>query len=220
VTPSPLYVTEYQYDNADNLSRVTRAKGDTANERAVDYVYDGLSRVKKETQYPSWPTTTPTLVTQFGYDQNSNRASLLDPLGQTTTLGYDALDRLTSIVYSDGVTPNVSYGYDANDNRTSMADGTGSTSYAHDELDQLLSVTSPGPKTVAYRYDRDGNRTKVIYSDGTAVSYAFDKAGRLESLLDWASRATSYQYWPDGSLKQIASFNTTTATYTYDKRFV
>jgi YD repeat-containing protein len=43
-----------------------------------------------------------------------------------------------------------------------MADGTGATTYVYDEADRLTSVTSPGPKTVGYRYDVDGNRTKVI----------------------------------------------------------
>jgi YD repeat-containing protein len=73
-------------------------------------------------------------------------ATLLDPLAQTTTYAYDALNRLTSIDYSSPGTPDVSYGYDTNDNRTSTGDGTGSTSYAYDELDRLTAVTSPGPQ--------------------------------------------------------------------------
>ncbi len=63
VTPSPLYETVYQYDHVGNLTRVIRASGDATYERVVDYAYDGLNRLRRETQYPSWPTTTPTLVT-------------------------------------------------------------------------------------------------------------------------------------------------------------
>ncbi|HVC32501.1 MAG TPA: hypothetical protein VNL16_03220, partial [Chloroflexota bacterium] len=77
--------------------------------RATDYTYDGLNRLRSETQYPSWPATTPTLVTGYTYDGNGNRLTLKDPLGQTTTYGYDPLNRLTSLTYSDGVTPNVAY---------------------------------------------------------------------------------------------------------------
>ena len=215
-TPSPDMVTAYQYDNAGNLSRVVRASGDSSNERATDYAYDGLGRVRTETQYPSWPSTSPTLVTQYTYDLAGNRQTVVDPLGKTTTYGYDALNRLTSVGYSDGTTPNVSYGYDADGNRTSMADGTGSTTYSYDEARRLTSVTSPGPKTVGYRYDTDGNRTKVIYPDGTSVSYSFDKGSRLSSLSDWASRQVGYQYYPDGSLKQTTNFNGTTGSYSYD----
>ena len=128
VTPSPDLVTAYQYDHAGNLARVIRASGDAPNERATDYSYDGLARVRTETQYPSWPATTPTLVTQYSYDLAGNRQTLVDPLSQTATFAYDNLGRLTGVTYSDGTTPNVSYGYDAHGNRASMSDGTGSTS--------------------------------------------------------------------------------------------
>jgi len=49
-------------------------------------------------------------------------------------------------------------------------------------------VTSPGPKTVAYRCDLDGDRTKVIYPDSTAVTYTFNKGSQLGSLQDKARR--------------------------------
>jgi RHS repeat-associated protein len=217
VTPSGLIVTAYQYDHLGNLSRVTRAQGDSTNERVTDYAYDGLGRLRKEIQYPSWPSATPTLVTQYTYDGNGNRLTLVDPLGQTATFAYDALNRLTSIDYSDPATPDVTYGYDANGNRTSMVDGTGTTGYVYDELDRPTSVTSPGAVTVGSRYDLDGNRIKLIYPGGTgAVTYTFDKAGRLSSLSDWASRVTSYQYFADGSLKQATNPNGTTADLSYD----
>src|SRR5207302_5692736 len=136
-----------------------------------------------------------------------SRATRVAPLSHTTTSGYDALDRLTSLTYSDGVTPNVTALYDANGNRTSMTDGTGTTTTGYDELNRVTTTTAPGPSTVGYRYDLDGNRTKVLYPDGTAATSAFDLADRLAMLLDWASRSTSYQYFPDGSLKTITNAN-------------
>jgi len=214
--PSGVITTEYAYDAAGNLTRMTRAKGDAANERVTDYVYDGRGLVRRETQYPSWPTTTPTLVASSAYDPNGNLAVATDQLNRTTTFSYDALNRLTGIDYSDPGTVDVGYGYDANDNRTSMTDGTGTSSYTYDELDRLLSVTTPGPKVVAYRYDRDGNRTKLIYPDGSAVNYTFDKVARMTSLSDWASRTVSYTYFPDGALKDTSNPNGTLATYAYD----
>ena len=51
-------MTAYEYDNSGNLFRVIRAAGDSSYERVTDYVYDGLNRVRSETQYPDWPTTT------------------------------------------------------------------------------------------------------------------------------------------------------------------
>ncbi|MDQ5826392.1 MAG: DUF6531 domain-containing protein [Chloroflexota bacterium] len=219
VVPSRLIRTEYQYDHRGNLSRLVRAKGDTNNERATDYAYDGLGRTRKEVQYPAWPSTSGALVTEDTYDLNSNLRTHKDALGRITTYGYDARDFLRSLTYSDGVTPNVQYAYDLNRNRLTMTDGTGTTTYAYDELNRMLSVTSPsvaGLKTVGYRYDLDGNREKLIYPDGTAVVYTFDKGSRMASLKDWANRLVSYSYFADGSLRIVANPNGTSEHYTYD----
>jgi RHS repeat-associated protein len=214
--PTGVITTQYAYDAAGYLTRMTRAMGDASYERVTDYTHDGRGLLRRETQYPAWPTTTPTLVTAYAYDPNGNPATLLDPLGQTTTSTYDALNRLTLVDYSSAGTPDVGRAYDSNGNRTSMTDGTGTTSYVYDEANRLTSVTSPGPNTIGYRYDLDGNRTKLIYPDATAVTYTFDKASQLSSLLDWASRSVTYAYFPDGLVKTTTKPDTSIATYTYD----
>ncbi len=229
--PSPLYRTVYSYDALGNLVRVDRAAGDTANERVTDYSYDGLNRARKETQYPDvggcWPgtpnapSTCGTIVSTVSYDLNSNRSSVTDPLNQVTSFTYDALNRPTGISYGppsqDSVaTPNVTYTYDADSNRTSMADGTGTTTYAYDELERVLSLVEPGSRTVAYRYDLNGNRRKQLYPDTTAVTYQYDEADRLQTVQDWANRLTAYQYQPDGKLQGVTNANNTTAQYVYD----
>ncbi|MBV9322843.1 MAG: RHS repeat protein, partial [Chloroflexi bacterium] len=219
--------TLYSYDALGNLVRVDRAAG-SSSEEVVDYAYDGLNRARKEIQYPqgSWPATpdgstgSQTLITLTSYDANSNRLSVTDPLNQLTSFGYDALNRLTSVSYSNAApgtstTPNINYAYDTNGNRTSMGDGTGTTSYGYDELDRLLSVAAPAG-TVGYRYDLDGNRTKVIYPDGSAVAYTFDAGNRLQSLKDWGNRTTGYSYFADGLLNTVTNANGTTNQFSYD----
>ena len=102
-TPSPKYVTAYEVacpdeggDHLGNLTRVKRDSGGSA-ERVVDYTYDGLNRVRAETQYPSWPSTSGTLVMQTTYDANGNRATVVDQFSCTTTYSQDRLNRLTII---------------------------------------------------------------------------------------------------------------------------
>jgi RHS repeat-associated protein len=214
--PAGVITTEYAYDAAGNRTRMTRAKSDATYERATDYAYDGRHLVRRETQYPSWPSTSGPLVASTSYDPSGNRATFVDQLGRTTTFGYDALERQTSIDYSDVGTPDASFVYDANGNRTQMVDGTGTTTYVYDELNRLTSTTSPGPKTVGYRYDRDGNRTKLIYPDATAVTYTFNKASQLGSLTDWAARSVSYTYWPDGLVKTATNPDGSVESHAYD----
>ena len=216
IPPATVILTEYVRDAGGNPTRIVRSKGDSSNERAVDYVYDGRGLPRSETQYPAWPLTTGPLMTQYGYDAAGNQTSVIDPLGQTLTAGYDALNRRTSLDYSDPSTPDVTFSFDANGNRTQMVDGNGATTYVVDEDDQLISVTSPGPKVVGYRYDLDGNRAKFIYPDGTAVSYSYNKAAQMTALQDWASRSVAYSYFPDGQLKDATNPDGTVTRYRYD----
>lgn len=215
IEPTGKITTEYQYDNLGNLTRTVRAKG-SSEERATDFIYDGRGRMTKETEYPGWPSTTVKLNRTYGYDKVDNKTSLLDPLNKTTTFVFDALNRNTGITYASTTTPNVTYGYDVNGNRISMIDGTGTTSYVYDEMDRLLSVTSPGSVTVGYRYDVGSNRTKITYPDTTAVTYSFDKANRLSTVVDWANRTTSYQYNADSSVAVMSYNNNTSANHQYD----
>jgi RHS repeat-associated protein len=214
--PAAVITTAYAHDAGGNITRMTRAAGDVNAERATDYTFDGRNLVRSETQYPAWPVTTGSLVTATTYDPDGNVATVLDPLGRTTTNSYDALNRLVSVDYSDAGTPDVAFAYDADGNRTSMTDGTGVTNYVRDEPGRMTSVTSPGPSTVGYRYDRDGNRTKVIYPDATAVTYTFNKADRLASLADWASRSVGYTYAADGQMQTASYPDASVATYAYD----
>ena len=122
---------------------MTRASGDSTYERRVDYAYDGLNRVRSETQYSGSGTSGPLVMTTT-YDKNSNRATVTDQLSRTTSYAYDRLNRLTGIDYSDSGTADVTYTYDANGSRLTMVDGAGTTTYTYDERGRLLSVTSPG----------------------------------------------------------------------------
>src|SRR5260370_21730525 len=81
----------------------------------------------------------------------------------------------------------------------------------------MTSVTSPGSQTAGYRYDLDGNRRKLIYPDGMAVSYTLDAADRLQSLTDTSSSiTTSYTYVTDSRPGGVSNANGTSTTYTWD----
>jgi RHS repeat-associated protein len=138
-----------------------------------------------------------------------------DPLGRTTTYGYDALDRLTAIAYASTTTPNVAYVYDASGNRTRMTDGTGTTNYTYDERSRLLSVTASANQKVSYAYDQE-NLIRLAYPDGKAITYTYDAANELTKITDWSARITQYTYELDGQLGSISHNNGSSTTYDYD----
>jgi YD repeat-containing protein len=178
-------VTSYQYDQ--NRNRVLQTD---ANGHEVRMTYDELDRMDALVQDPSGLA----FRTSHAYDANGNETVLTDPKGQTVTSTYDELNRLKTKAYaypaSDPVRPwrhttSIAYAYDANGNVTRIEDSVASgtdpssallvTTREYDDLDRLLSETSPlpdgGSRTVAYTYFANGTR-KTVTGLVLAVLYA------------------------------------------------
>lgn len=201
--------TTFTYDADNELTKVTRADGSTeissydadgnltgqtnAAGHATTYAYNALSQLTTETDPLNRSTS-------YGYDADGNLATVTDPTLRVTTYGYDDGERLTSIHYSNGTTPNVSYGYNADGQRTSMTDGTGSSSYSYDSLGRLTSTTDGSGNTVTYSYDLADNTTALGYPGAHTVSRSFDSDNRLSSVTDWLGNQTSFAYDEDSNL--------------------
>lgn len=180
-------------------------------------------------------------VTAFGYDANGNLSSVTPPSplgaetiavdslsrttsitdgkGQKTSYSYDALDRVTQILYNGATTctPSsgncITFAYDADGNRTSMTDNTGTTSYYYDALNRTITLALPdttsacagsSPAGITLSYDSVGNVITYCDSGGT-TTYGYDNAYDLVSLAEpggscgpTPSLCTTFGYDPDG----------------------
>lgn len=179
------------YDADDNLTSTTDGAGKTTS-----YGYDARERVTSVTD----PLRR---ATSFAYDAAGNRTRLVDPAERTSTYGYDNANRLTSITYSDGVTPNVTLRYDNAGRRETMSDGSGTSGYTWDSLGRLTQHTDGLGNTVRYEYDLAGNVTRLTYPGNESVTRTYDNAGRLASVTDWLSGVTRFGYDPDSELTRI-----------------
>jgi RHS repeat-associated protein len=98
-----------------------------------------------------------------------------------------------------------------------MADGTGTTSYAYDSRDRLLSKSTP-EGLLTYTYDAAGNRLSVK-SDSAKydVAYGYDGLNRLSTVKDNAGgAAASYSYDAVGRMSGVAYGNGASTQYGYD----
>ncbi len=204
--------TDLQYDATGNLTERIDANAHTTT---FDY-NDAGQRISTSTQEGSLWT--------YGYDPAGNLEHVTDANGNatsgtgdgTTAYGYDELNRLKTIDYSDA-TPDVGLGYDRDNNRTSMTDAAGTQTYGYDELDRLTQVTR-GTATFAYEYDRFDNVTKRTYPAQAAIDYRYDAADNLHEA-ERASKITTYDYTAADQLETTTypSSNGHIETRTWDR---
>src|SRR2546425_1252462 len=228
------------------LNNVTQA---VLGSQTRSFTYDGLGRATLATE-PESGTTNLYYTTSGGALCSGNPDAVCrrtDARAITTTLGYDAGNRLISKTYSD-TTPAVKYGYDGislsgcatapptltitnpNGHRTAMCDGSGATSWSYDaagrvvtEKRTILGVT----KTLSYAYNADGSLASITYPSGRVVSYTYSNAQRAISAIDSANGvnyAQNVTYAPHGAItsalhgKVNGGFNGITETYTFNNR--
>ncbi len=198
--------TSYGYDAAGNRTSVTNARGQTTS-----YAYDALNRLQSSTGPLS-------RVTSYQYDAASNLTQRTDARGLVTKYFPDALNRLDLLEHWNGQTlvDSVDYTYDVVSRRTQMIDPTGTTTYGYDALSRPTSITFPGPKTVSYQYDNVGNRSRITYPDTKYVDYTYDAAHNLATVTDWLTKQTTYTYDNAGQLTKTQLPNSVWTDYSYD----
>jgi RHS repeat-associated protein len=150
----------YTYDNAGNRT----ARTNYLNNITEQYTYDPLYQLTQVTQ----GTTT---TESYSYDAVGNRLSSLN----MSPYAYNSSNELTS-------TPNATLTYDANGNTLTKTNASGTTQYAWDFENRLITVTLPGSSgIVMFKYDAFGRRIEKNSSSGT-TDYLYDGVNIVQEL--------------------------------------
>jgi RHS repeat-associated protein len=201
------------YDSRNNLTDSTDAKGDAAlgcsgtmnaQGNSMRYAYDGFNRQLQTTQdlrvggvgSGAIDTSNPDnpsgqIVTTTTYDADSRLTGMTDNNGNTTTYGYDALNRRTSETLAD--TTVTTYAYDADDNLIKVTDNNGTVqNHTYDNLNRRVqTAVVPAAGVVGttlntYQYDGLSRLTQMTDnndpSDSTSastVNMVYDSLGRV-----------------------------------------
>ena len=185
--------TSYGYDPAGNLVRTTLPSSNGYVEtrtyddagRLTDVKNANASAVLSEFAVTLDPVGNPTEIVRSGATSS------------TTTYGYDAADRLTSVCYqaSCGASdPQANWTYDKVGNRLTETTQSGTTNYTYNAADELTQAGS-----TAYTYDASGNELTA----GTNT-YTYDLENRMASAND-GTTTTNYAYDGDGNRLQESS---------------
>jgi len=200
--------TLYEYDGLDRLCKVTNPDGET-----VQYSYDAAGN--------QLSLTTSAGTTLYAYDHEHRLVSVTNSLSETTTFGYDDVGMLTRMALPNGIV--VNFGYDALNRMTSVVqkDAGGimlaSYEYVLDAVGNRLSMTEADGRTTDWSYDGDYRLISETQSEASGAvvresTYTYDPAGNRTSMIVSGVR-TDYLY---NEMDQLVSADD--AQYIYDGR--
>jgi RHS repeat-associated protein len=146
-------------------------------------------------------------VFRYAYDPNGRLTNRWTPAKGDTRYRYNPVGLLTNVDYA--VSPDLTLGYDALNRLTSLTDAVGSTAYSYNSADQLVSEDGPwASDTVSYSYQhrqRVGLSLAQPNAAAWELGYAYDALKRLTNI---TSGAGSFGYGYDtehpGLVQQIA----------------
>lgn len=117
---------------------------------------------------------------QRRFDNTSGSlTAIIDRNGNTTSLAYDGINRLTTV--TDAAGRHLYFGYSGSSTlATSVTSDVSLTlAYAYDGNGRLTQVTKPDLTTVSFQYDTNSLITAVFDSEGkTLESHTYDSHGR------------------------------------------
>jgi RHS repeat-associated protein len=223
-------------DTYDNIGRLTRVDS-TVNgnwDLADRYTYDSDSRVTKVEQFYGGPSGGGSVAPKrvdLAYDALGRYTSITryedlsgTLLVATSTYGYDADSRLTSLDHKKGTTnlANYTWTYDAAGRVTAATNADGSTSYTYDATGQLTGADHSYQTDEGYSYDANGNRTNTGYSTGTnnrltsdgTWNYTYDDEGNRTRKTNIATGEYVDYTWDDRNRLTQVTYKTSGGTVT------
>ena len=193
------FVTGISYWPSGQINQITYANGTTS-------AYGQNSRL--------WPASfltgkggTSYLGSNYGYDGVGNLISVSDGVdgSYNRTLGYDALDRVSS---ASGPWGSGTLSYDGSGNLRSQVLGSTSLTYSYDGTSNLLAAVS-GSRTASYSYDSYGD---IVAAGGK--SYGYDGAPNM-TCANCNDPATAVQYQYDGLNQRVSTLRGGAMTYEF-----
>ncbi|MEI7619940.1 MAG: SpvB/TcaC N-terminal domain-containing protein, partial [Candidatus Falkowbacteria bacterium] len=224
------------YNDTPNLSsnQLAYSHVSSSNPDTDEYIlYDGLGRPVRsiksqddgvlyaDTEYDSSSRVSRQSVP---YEQ-SNFSSVYGGYGAsagiTTTYGYDALGRSTTISDTNGTTTNI-----YNGNMMTVIDSeSNSKSYERDGLNRLIEVIENNQNNTYHTYydwDAQDNLIKITDAENNERNFIYDSLGRrtfaddLHNPSDQTYGSYSYEYDESNNLIAVSTPNNDTIIYDYD----
>ncbi len=222
--------TRYTYNAFGQLKTITNPLGEST---VFGYktTQPGLRRLESITgDVPGGPQ-------YFTYDDKDRIHTVTNADGDTVQLEYDALNRVTKVVYPDDSFEELKFEHHS---LVGARDRVGRwTRYTENALRQRIMTRDPLGNVTQYEWCRCGSLKKVIdgngnatewkhdlqgrvtskhYADGTSERSVYDTANRLVATIDALDQTTRFSYTLANQLEAITyqNQNTPNLSFAYD----
>lgn len=177
-------------------------------------------------------------ITAYTYDGYGRTRSVTDEEDYTLTYDYDAIDRVTKIVYPDGTFAESVYDrldpvrqrdrlgrwtearYNSQRRLVSSRDAAGgTTTFGWCACGSMDSITDPNGNQTRWERDIQARTVREVRADGKDWLYTYEaRLGRVAQRRDANGKTTSYTYTTDNNLLNVSYPSSTTPTnaYQYD----
>lgn len=223
-TPDNIVTSYTSYDKNGNSLEI-KVKGTDQHVQRTVQEYDALNRLRKVTRNAD---NLPDNITRYGYDNNNNRNSVIDPETHETQYLFNFQGQATKV--TDARQKETIYEYGSSgcpsctgvDKLTSIIDARQKkTEYLYDSLGRLERETDPLKKVIRYTYyDNNLLKEKIDATIPTAelilVTHYYDNNGKLTKKHYADNTEAIFDYYPDGALKTATNQNISYG-YTYYK---
>jgi YD repeat-containing protein len=219
-----LRTTSMSYDPSGNMLTRTITAG--ASSRTWTYTYNANGSVLTI----DGPRTDVADVTTYTYYPNDdldlgkrgNVATITNAAGHVTNItAYNVHGQPLTIIDPNGLTTTLAY--DARQRLTSRSVGGETTSYEYDGVGQLTKVTLPDGSFLSYTYDPAHRLTQIADSLGNRIASTLDAMGNrtLEEVRDPANQLAQTRSRVYSNLNRLAQeigAQAQTTTYGYDNQ--
>ena len=217
------YTTLYDYDLNKNLVKITDALDNVRN-----FNFDGLNRLtKSEDIHDSVDTTVGS--TTLVYDYSGNVTSKMIPSLDMIDYTYDDINRVLTEDSDGSGGTEITYGYDwCDEGAGKLCSATTTdviTKYEYNAVGNIAKEIKEIGEDIfetVFDYDRQGNKTQIVYPDGSDVVYLYNTAGLLDKVLysevgtsTYSTIIDNFGYHSSGQKNSINFGNGVETNYTY-----
>ena len=206
-------ITGMTYDTSGNATNIAEAQG-TPIERQIQRTYDALNRVLT-VEVTGADGAQIDGLTAYTYEPNGNLSTVTDETNLVTTMGYDALERLTSV--DDPAEGLIQRTYNTAGEVTQHINGDGEVhTYAYDEVSRLTQTTDPEGFIKSFAYDVRDNIGSVTDGRGGETTFGYDTLDRMTTRTNPIAQTMTRAYDGRDNLTTLIREDGVSETATYD----